>query len=165
VLAGGRHRPDIGPLFYEPTVLTGVTEEMAVCREETFGPVVALRAVADVEEALTLANDSTYGLNASIWTRDVARGRALAARLEAGTVTVNETYAGAWGATAAPMGGRKDSGLGRRHGRDGLLKYTEPQTVATQRLVIFAPPDAVPFDRWASGFTAALRLLKAAGRR
>ena len=165
LLAGGRPRPDIGPLFYEPTVLTGVTEDMTLCREETFGPVVAVRRVADDEEALALANDSSYGLNASVWTRDVARGRRIAARIETGTVTVNEAYGGAWGATAAPMGGRKDSGLGRRHGRDGIHKYTEPQTVAVQRLVPFGPPDGVPFDRWAAGFTAAMRLMKAAGRR
>ena len=165
VLAGGRARPDVGPLFYEPTVLVGVTEDMALHREETFGPVVAVRAVADEAEALRWANDSTYGLNASVWTRDVARGRRLAARIETGTVTVNETYGGAWGATGSPMGGRKDSGLGRRHGREGILKYTDAQTVAVQRLVGFAPPDALPFDRWAQGFTAALRLMKATGRR
>ena len=165
VLAGGRPRPDVGPLFYEPTVLAGVTEDMALCREETFGPVVAVRSVADEHEAVRRANDSRYGLHAGVWTRDVARGRAVAARIETGTVSVNETYGTAWGATAAPMGGRKDSGLGRRHGREGLLKYTEPQTVAVQHLVGLAPPDGMPFDAWAAGFTRTLRVLKALGRR
>lgn len=165
VLAGGRPRPDVGPLFYEPTVLSGVTEAMMLCREETFGPVVAVRSVADEHEAVSLANDSAYGLHAGVWTRDVVRGRTVAARLETGTVSLNETYGAAWGATAAPMGGRKDSGLGRRHGREGLLKYTEPQTVAAQHLVGFAPTDALPFDRWATGFTTALRVMKALGRR
>ena len=165
VLAGGRARPDLGPYFYEPTVLAGVTDDMDVCRDETFGPVVSVRPVRNVEEAVALANDSPYGLNASIWSRDVRRARAVAARIRAGTVSVNETYAAVWGATRAPMGGVKDSGLGRRHGRDGILKYTEPQTVAVQRLHGFAPPPSVSWDTWARGFTLSLRALKAVGRR
>ncbi len=165
VLTGGRARPDLGPFFYEPTILAGVTEEMALCREETFGPVVAVRPVRDEAEAVRLADDSAYGLNASVWTRDVRRGRAVAARLRTGTVSVNEAYAAAWGATRAPMGGAKDSGLGRRHGRDGILKYTETQTVAVQRLVAFAPPPQVSWDTWARGFTLGLRAMKAVRRR
>ncbi len=158
VLTGGRARPDLGPYFYEPTVLTGVTEDMALCREETFGPVVSVRAVRDEDEAVARANDSAFGLNASVWTRDVRRGRAVAARVRTGTVSINETYAAVWGATRSPMGGVKDSGLGRRHGRDGILKYTEPQTVAVQRLHGFAPPPSVSWDTWAA------RLLGVAAR-
>jgi succinate-semialdehyde dehydrogenase / glutarate-semialdehyde dehydrogenase len=164
VLAGGRARPDLGPYFYEPTVLSGVTAGMLLCREETFGPVVSITEVRDEREALARANDSTYGLHASIWTRDLARGRALAARVQTGTVSINETYAAAWGATRSPMGGVKDSGLGRRHGRDGILKYTEPQTVAVQRLAGFAPPPSVSWETWSRGFTLGLRAMKAAGR-
>ena len=165
VLAGGRARPDLGPWFYEPTVLTGVTEEMALCRAETFGPVVSVRAVRDVDEAVTLANDSEFGLNASVWGRDVGGARRVAARLRTGTVSINETYAAVWGATRSPMGGVKDSGLGRRHGRDGILKYTESQTVAVQRLHGFSPPPSVSWDTWARGFSVSLRALKALGRR
>ncbi len=165
VLSGGRARPELGPYFYEPTVLSDVTEDMDLCRAETFGPVVSVRPVRDEDEGVALANDSAYGLNASIWTRDVARGRRVAARIRTGTVSINETYAAVWGATRSPMGGVKDSGLGRRHGRDGILKYTEPQTVAVQRLAGFGPPPSVSWDQWAEGFTVSLRALKALHRR
>jgi succinate-semialdehyde dehydrogenase/glutarate-semialdehyde dehydrogenase len=165
VLAGGRARPDIGPFFYEPTVLTGVTEDMRLCREETFGPVVSIRKVADEAEAIALANDSEFGLNAAVWTRDVTNGRRIAAQIETGTVSINETYAAPWGATRVPMGGRKNSGLGRRHGREGILKYTEPQSIVVQRLLGFGPPPFITHDVWAKGFTAGLRVLKAVGRR
>ena len=109
VLAGGRSRPDLGPAFFEPTVLDGVTEEMSLCRNETFGPVVALYRVHSDEEAIRRANDTVYGLNASVVTRDLAAGQAVARRLRAGTVNVNEAYGAAWGSTRAPMGEETDS--------------------------------------------------------
>ncbi|WNI20937.1 succinic semialdehyde dehydrogenase [Streptomyces sp. ITFR-16] len=160
VLAGGRARPDLGPLFYEPTILTGVTPDMKVYDHETFGPVVSVYSYRDVDEAVTLANSSPYGLNASVWSRDGARGRAVAARLHAGTVNVNEAFAAAWGSVDAPMGGMGDSGLGRRHGADGILKYTEPQTVAHQRLQGFTPPARVSPETWAALLTASLKVLR-----
>jgi acyl-CoA reductase-like NAD-dependent aldehyde dehydrogenase len=148
ILTGGRARPDIGPHYIEPTILAGVTDDMALCDEETFGPVVAVYPVASDEEALQRANDTAYGLNASVITRDVATGRALAARLKAGTVNVNEAYGPAWGSVRSPMGGMGDSGLGRRHGDEGLLKYTESQTIATQRLLGFGPPFGLTHRQW-----------------
>ncbi|MBN9105158.1 MAG: aldehyde dehydrogenase family protein [Propionibacteriaceae bacterium] len=141
VLIGGRPRPDIGPFCYEPTILTGVTESMQVCREETFGPVVSVYGVDSEAEAIARANDSSYGLNASVWSR--RRGEEVARRLRAGTVNINESYAAAFGSHAAPMGGMGESGQGRRHGASGLLKYTESQTIARQRLARIAPPDGV----------------------
>jgi acyl-CoA reductase-like NAD-dependent aldehyde dehydrogenase len=133
VHAGGRVRPDIGPLFYEPTVLTGVTPEMRVYSEETFGPVVSVYPFSSDDEAIAFANDSGYGLNASVWSGDTKTALRLARRLNVGTVNINESYSAAWGSVDAPMGGRKDSGTGRRHGAEGLLKFTESQTVAVQR--------------------------------
>ncbi|MCD0448869.1 succinate-semialdehyde dehydrogenase (NADP(+)) [Actinocorallia sp. API 0066] len=165
VLAGGRARPDLGPLFYEPTILTDVTPEMTLYAHETFGPVVSIYPFRDVEEAVALANASPYGLNASVWSRDGARGRAVAARLHAGTVNVNEAFAAAWGSVDAPMGGMGDSGLGRRHGAEGILKYTEAQTVAHQRVQGFTPPPYIPHRAWARILTASLKLLKALGTR
>ncbi len=165
VLTGGRHRPDIGPWFYEPTVLAGVTSAMACRAEETFGPVVSVYRVRSDEEAVTLANDSRYGLNASIWTRDVARGRRLAEAVRAGTVNINDGYAAAWASIAAPMGGMKSSGVGRRHGAEGIHKYTESQNVAVQRLVGFAAPHRVTDEQWARALTLALITLKRLGVR
>ncbi len=159
VLAGGRARPDLGPYFYEPTLLTGVTEEMDLCREETFGPVAAVYRCSSVDEMVERANRTEYGLNASVWTRDVKAGRDVAARIGAGTVNVNEAYAAAW-ASAAPMGGWKQSGLGRRHGRHGIVKYTSSQTVATQRLLNIGTPPFLSHDQYAAVMTQAVRALK-----
>ena len=160
VLAGGKPRPDIGPYFYEPTILSGVRDDMAVFSDETFGPVVSLYRVDSEEEAIDKANDSPYGLNFSVWTSDPKHGGQVAARLQAGTVNINEAYAAAWTSVDAPMGGMKASGLGRRHGEHGILKYTEPQTIAVERLLpVGAPPWLSP-GRYARIMTTGLRALR-----
>ena len=165
ILAGGGARPDLGPYFHEPTVLDGVTPEMACRDEETFGPLVAVYRVGSDEEALALANDTAYGLNASIWTRDVAAGRHLAARVRAGTVNINEGYAAAWSATGAPMGGMGDSGSGRRHGAEGIRKYTESQNVTSQRLLGFGAPRGLSDAQWSAAITRVVQAAKAVGLR
>ncbi len=148
VLTGGKPRPDIGPLFFEPTVLTGVTDEMICGRDETFGPLVAVYPVDSVDAAVAAANDTEYGLNASVWAATTAEGERIARRLRTGTVCVNEGYAPAWGSTAAPMGGMGVSGVGRRHGPGGLLKFTEPQSVVTTRYLNLDPPPFIPPELW-----------------
>jgi succinate-semialdehyde dehydrogenase / glutarate-semialdehyde dehydrogenase len=154
---GGRPRPELGPLVFEPTILTEVSPEMKLHAEETFGPVVAVYRVAGNQEMVERANASRYGLNASIWSRDADLARRMATRLECGTVTINETYIAGWGSIEAPMGGFKDSGLGRRHGAEGILKYTEAQNVTLQRGPALAPPKGVPASAFARWFTGALR--------
>lgn len=161
LLTGGKPRPDVGPLFYEPTILTDVDETMALCRGETFGPVVSIYGFSDVDVAIEQANDSHLGLNFSVWTSDTRRGVAIAARLEAGTVGVNDGYAATWSSLDAPMGGMKASGVSRRHGSTGLLKFTEAQTVAVQRwLPAFAPPFGISYERYEKLLGPLLRILK-----
>lgn len=161
LVAGGVARPDIGPLFYEPTILDGVEAPMSVCTEETFGPVVSVYRFTDEDEVVELANATPYGLNSSLWTKDSRRGHAVAARLRTGTVNINEGYAPAYGSVQAPMGGMKDSGLGRRHGSEGILKYTEAQTVAQQRLMPLAPSFGMDDEKYAAFMSVSLKAMKA----
>jgi acyl-CoA reductase-like NAD-dependent aldehyde dehydrogenase/choline dehydrogenase-like flavoprotein len=127
VVVGGSRGEGPGR-FYQPTVLTGVDHSMRCMREETFGPTLPVMKVADVEEAVALANDGPYGLQASVWTRDTDRGEELARRIEAGSVCVNDAQLN-YVAMELPMGGWKDSGLGTRHGADGIRKYTKRQSL------------------------------------
>ncbi len=145
LVAGGKARPDLGPYFHEPTVLTGVLPTMKAYAEETFGPVVAVYSVVDDDQAVTRANDTDYGLSASIWSADLDAARALAARIRSGSVNINDGYVSAIGSVAAPMGGMKASGVGRRHGPDGILRYTESQTVAVQKRPLPYPAKPGPF--------------------
>jgi succinate-semialdehyde dehydrogenase / glutarate-semialdehyde dehydrogenase len=164
VLTGGRPRTDLGPLFYEPTVLTGVTPSMTCFAEETFGPVVSLYPMEDDADGVAQANSSAYGLNASVWTKDPARGRRIAARIACGTVNVNEGFIATFGSIDAPMGGMKQSGLGRRQGRDGIRRFTEPQAVATQAVTPIAPKFGISDRAFVNGITGVLRLLRKTGR-
>ena len=160
VVIGGAARPDLGPTCFEPTILTGVVEGMLAYREETFGPVVAVYPVANDAEAVALANDTEYGLNASVWSRSAGHAFAVAKQIRAGTVNINEGYAAAWASHDAPMGGMGISGIGRRHGAEGILRYTQPQTVATQRLLLLAPPAGVPRELYAQFMTLGGRILR-----
>jgi len=119
VVAGGMRLRELGPTFFAPTVLADVDHDMRVMREETFGPVLPIASFTDDNEAVRLANESEYGLAASIWTRDRARGERLARRIQAGTVMVNDTVS-CFSISEAPHGGVKSTGLGRTHGRWGL---------------------------------------------
>ena len=160
LLTGGKARPDLGPYFFEPTILVGVKPGMTVYREETFGPVVSIYRFREIEDGVGMANDSDYGLNAGIWTGNVRKGCAVGASLRCGTVNINESYAAAWGSVDAPVGGMKNSGLGRRHGSEGILKYTEAQTIALQRLLPIGPLPGMPLHRYARQMTEILSLLR-----
>ncbi len=139
ILTGGNRRPDLGPNFLEPAVVTNVDHSMQLMREETFGPVLAICSVASADEAIALANDSPFGLSASIWTRDARRGRELASRIRAGSVMINDV-ASYYGISEAPHGGPGWSGWGRTHSRLGLLEMVQVKYVDVDRLPRFAKP-------------------------
>ncbi len=154
VLAGGSRRPEISPNFVEPTILTGVTESMTLARNETFGPVISVYRVDSNDEAIERANDSEFGLNTSVWSR--RRGTTVARSIRSGSVTINEGFSASFASHDAPMGGMKKSGVGRRHGSAGLLKYTDAQTVATQRLWGIAPLPGQSNEKFARLMTTAI---------
>ena len=161
VASGGRALPELGPFFYAPTILTGVKPDMTLYAEETFGPVVSVYAYDTDEEAIERANAIDYGLHASVWTRDLVAGREVAHQIQCGTVAINDAYVASWGSAAEPMGGFKASGQGRRHGPEGLLKYTEPQSVTTQLLGPLTPESfGMAAETFADVVTTALKLVR-----
>lgn len=160
VLAGGRPRPEIGPYCYAPTVLEGVSEEMDLCLGETFGPVVALYRASDDEDALRIANQGTAGLSASVFSADLAAADALARRIRAGSVNINDGAALAAGSIEAGMGGMGSSGLGRRHGGEGIRKYTESQTLAASRIGPIGPPPGQALEKFVAMGNAQLKVLR-----
>ncbi len=135
VLTGGHAHSERGR-YYEPTVLVDVDHSMRLMQEETFGPTLPIMKIANAEEGVRLANDSAYGLQASVWTNDADRGEALARRIEAGVVCVNDAQIN-YSALNLPMGGWKSSGLGTRHGANGIRKYTKTQSLFVTRRAPF----------------------------
>jgi len=133
VLTGGNRRSDLGPSFLEPTVVTNVDHSMQLMREETFGPVIAIRPVKSADEAVDLANDSEFALSASVWTKDAAKGREIAQRIRGGSVMINDV-ASYYGICEAPHGGSGASGWGRSHSRFGLLEMVQVKYVDIDRL-------------------------------
>jgi succinate-semialdehyde dehydrogenase / glutarate-semialdehyde dehydrogenase len=164
VLAGGKPRPDLGPFFYEPTILEGVTPEMVCFGTETFGPVISLYRFHDETDAIARANDGEYGLNGSIYSRDVRRARVIARQIKCGTVNINEGFGATFGSIDAPMGGMRESGMGRRQGSEGIHRYTETQAVASQALLRFSPQYGLDEQQYAKLMTLSLRVMKKMGR-
>jgi acyl-CoA reductase-like NAD-dependent aldehyde dehydrogenase len=143
ILTGGHQRSGPGR-FYEPTVLVDVDHSMKCMTEETFGPTLPIMKISDAEEGVRLANDSEYGLQASVWTKDVERGEAMARRIEAGVVCVNDAQVN-YTALNLPMGGWKTSGLGTRHGSAGIRKYTKVQSLLVTRRALKREPFMFPY--------------------
>ena len=148
-------------LFYEPTVITGANNKMRPMQEETFGPTLPIAVFDTEEEAIALANDSEFGLTASVWTKDRSRGRRVAEQIEAGTVCVNEVmYTHGIGQT--PWGGFKNSGRGRTHGIEGLMELVQPQHIHTNLLPLlpnawwlpYSPQAAKLFNDFATKFAS-----------
>jgi acyl-CoA reductase-like NAD-dependent aldehyde dehydrogenase len=146
VRVGGKRREGQGR-FYEPTVLTGVDHSMDVMTDETFGPVLPIMKVQDVEEAVRLANDTRYGLNSAVFTKDVRKGEWIARRLEAGNTCVNDALINYF-AFEAPFGGTNESGLGARHGAQGIRKYCTSQTIMVTRFGPKKEPAMFPNRAW-----------------
>ncbi|MFC9994817.1 succinic semialdehyde dehydrogenase [Nocardia sp. NPDC127526] len=160
VLTGGKPRPDLGPAFYEPTVLTDVTPDMAHATMETFGPVVTIYKFATEEEAIRLANATTYGLNASVWSGNLDRAARIAAKIEAGSVNINDGFVTTYAAKGTPSGGIKQSGVGTRHGAAGLLKYTDTINIGVQKKQIMAARSNMPYEKQLKSTLVTLRLMK-----
>ncbi|TFH22330.1 MAG: aldehyde dehydrogenase family protein, partial [Myxococcales bacterium] len=133
VVVGGKRVAGREGYWYEPTVITDVTSDLKIMQEETFGPVVCIQKVRDEAEAVRLANDSRFGLSASVWSKDKVGAMNIARRVEAGAVCVNDHMIHMM-IPEVPMGGVKESGIGRRHGAEGIAKFCDQQTIVVDRL-------------------------------
>jgi acyl-CoA reductase-like NAD-dependent aldehyde dehydrogenase len=131
-LTGGRRHPHLSGYYYEPTVLVDVDNSMQILTEETFGPVIPIVKVSDAAEALRLANASRFGLSASVFSHDRALARRLADGLESGSVCINDSLV-PFIVADAPMGGRKESGFGHRHGAEGIRKFCQQKTIVRDK--------------------------------
>lgn len=164
VLTGGHRVPEAGPWAFAPTVLTEATPDMRVFADETFGAVATLTVVDTETEAILAANASDYGLNAAVLTGSLRRGQRVAEALEAGSVNINEGYRGSFSSVDAPMGGAKQSGVGRRNGPEGLLRFVEPVTISAATGVMQLPRTAEEFRGMAGLFLLYARVVRAVRR-
>lgn len=162
VLTGGKPRPDLGKYFYEPTILLDVPDSARLLREEVFGPVVYIQPVANVDDAVAAANGTCYGLNSSIFAAPKTAWK-LAPRIHAGSVNINDGYVAGWASIDSPIGGYKESGVSRRHGAEGLYKYTEPKTIAQQRGFPIWGPQWLSQKSWSKVLWRSLSLGKKTG--
>jgi succinate-semialdehyde dehydrogenase/glutarate-semialdehyde dehydrogenase len=146
VLTGGVRREDLKGYFYEPTVLVDVNHSMLCMREETFGPTLPIMVFETDEEAIKLANDTKYGLTASVWTRDLKRGERVAKKIEAGSVLVND-HAMSYGLVETPWQGMKESGIGRSHSDDGFKEFLFPQHINVEQIPLKNKPWGYPYSK------------------
>ena len=160
VVTGGRARPDLGPAFFEPTILENTTTDMLAGNTETFGPVVSLYSYDTVDEAVALANDTDYGLNASVWGGDVKAACQVGQRIESGNVNVNDILATAFASKGTPSGGVKKSGVGARHGDQGLLKYTDVQNLAVLKKQVMGARPGQDYEKYVKSMLSGLRMMR-----
>jgi acyl-CoA reductase-like NAD-dependent aldehyde dehydrogenase len=159
VLAGAKALPELGPYFYAPTVMTNIKPEMRLAREEVFGPFIAVVGYDSIDEAVELANDTEYGLNASV-VGPVKLAEKVANRLMAGSVNINEGYRASMASIDSPMGGMKQSGVGRRNGHYGLLRFTEARTVGIATGLLNFPSRAKQYNKMAPLMNSLAKVMK-----
>jgi succinate-semialdehyde dehydrogenase/glutarate-semialdehyde dehydrogenase len=159
VEVGGTRRADIGPFVFSPTVLSNVSAAADICSTETFGPVCSIYKWSTEQELVSFVNNTDFGLSAGIVSNNIKWANQIARKLRVGGVNINEAFASAYASIDAPMGGMKQSGVGRRHGFLGLLKYTESQTIARQRWMKLGPQWNMNDEGWAKFAKVAVKIL------
>jgi len=159
LVTGGKPLPEAGPFFYAPTVLTDVSHAAKLDRQEVFGPVIAVYGYATLAEAVALANDTEYGLNASV-VGNKHDAKAVADQIMAGTVNINEAFRATFASLDTPMGGMKASGMGRRNGVNGLLKYTDVRAVGVHRGLLEFPSRGAQYNRMAPLLNLLSRIMR-----